>query len=197
LGEYLICSFRTIAILPPQNAAEEGNGMRLAALIMRPKPEERTMEASLEFNEKYHSPSLETPRFDRIRAHTSDEVNSAIDEQILKNVEEHSHSPEAIERRLEALDHEWDIDRALMANFSVIAFSALMAGIFKNRRFLLLPAIQIPFLFMHAVEGWCPPLPILRRMGFRTRQEIEAEKMELRKTGARNYLSQPHAFPLQ
>lgn len=145
----------------------------------------------------YHAPSLEIPLFDRIRAHTSEEVNQRIDEQILRNVEAHSHSPEAIERRLEALDHEWDIDRALMANFSVIAFSALMAGIFRHRRFLALPAIQIPFLLWHAKEGWCPPLPLFRRMGFRSRQEIEAEKMELRKAGARNYHGLAQALPIQ
>jgi hypothetical protein len=155
------------------------------------------METNHSLTETYHSASLETPQFDRIRAHTAEEINQRIDEQILRNVEEHSHSPEAIERRLETLDHEWDIDRALMANFSVLAFSALMAGIFRNRRFLALPAIQIPFLLWHAVEGWCPPLPLLRRMGFRTRQEIEAEKMELRKAGARNYHSQPHSLPIQ
>lgn len=155
------------------------------------------MESRSDMVDRYHSASLEMPRFDRIRAHTSDEVNRRIDEQILRNVEEHSHSPEAIDRRLEMLDHEWDVDRALMANFSVIAFSALMAGIFRNRRFLALPAIQIPFLLWHAVEGWCPPLPLLRRMGFRTRQEIESEKIELRKAGARNYNGQLHALPIQ
>jgi hypothetical protein len=124
-------------------------------------------------------------------------VNLRIDEQIMRNVEAHSHSPEAIEKRLEALDHEWDVDRALMVNFSVVAFSALMAGIYRNRKFLALPAIQLPFLLWHAVEGWCPPLPLFRRMGFRTRQEIEAEKMELRKAGARNYQGMTHPLPIQ
>ena len=147
--------------------------------------------------ENHYPPTLEVPQFDRIRAHTREDVNLSIDEQIMRNVEAHSHSPEAIEKRLEALDHEWDVDRALMVNFSVIAFSALMAGIYRNRKFLALPAIQIPFLLWHAVEGWCPPLPLFRRMGFRTRQEIEAEKMELRKAGARNYQGMTHPLPIQ
>jgi hypothetical protein len=34
-------------------------------------------------------------------------------------------------------------------------------------------------LFQHAVQGWCPPVPILRRMGFRTIYEIEQERREL------------------
>ena len=140
--------------------------------------------------------SLDMPQFDRIRARTSAEVNQRIDEQILKNVESCAHSPEAIEARIAELDHEWDIDRALMANFSVIAFAGLMAGAFKDRRWLALPAIQIPFLFWHAFQGWCPPLPVLRRMGFRSRQEIEAEKIELRKVGARDYHSASRPIPL-
>lgn len=32
----------------------------------------------------------------------------------------------------------------------------------------------------HALQGWCPPLPILRRLGFRTTQESEQERAALR-----------------
>jgi hypothetical protein len=32
----------------------------------------------------------------------------------------------------------------------------------------------------HAVQGWCPPLPILRRMGFRTAREIDTERTALK-----------------
>jgi hypothetical protein len=31
-----------------------------------------------------------------------------------------------------------------------------------------------------AVEGWCPPVPILRRLGFRTSYEIEEERQALK-----------------
>ena len=36
------------------------------------------------------------------------------------------------------------------------------------------------FLFQHAVQGWCPPVPILRRMGFRTADEINRERYALK-----------------
>jgi hypothetical protein len=36
------------------------------------------------------------------------------------------------------------------------------------------------FLFQHAVQGWCPPVPILRRLGFRTVTEIEQERHALK-----------------
>lgn len=141
--------------------------------------------------------SLERPYFDRIRAHTMTAVNDRIDEQIRKNVAQYSHSPEMIRERLRVLDEEWDIDRALMAQFSVIAFTSLVAGISKNRSWLWLPALQLPFLFLHSARGWCPPMPILRRLGFRSRQEIDMEKHELRKAGAARYQTNPPYFPGQ
>jgi hypothetical protein len=41
------------------------------------------------------------------------------------------------------------------------------------------PAVVRTFLLQHAREGWCPPLPAFRRLGVRTRQEIDAEKYAL------------------
>lgn len=36
------------------------------------------------------------------------------------------------------------------------------------------------FLFQHAVQGWCPPVSLLRRLGFRTSSEIDAERYALK-----------------
>jgi hypothetical protein len=36
------------------------------------------------------------------------------------------------------------------------------------------------FLFQHAVQGWCPPVPILRRLGYRTAREIDDERAALK-----------------
>jgi len=36
------------------------------------------------------------------------------------------------------------------------------------------------FLLQHGVQGWCPPLGILRRLGVRTPREIEAERYALK-----------------
>lgn len=32
------------------------------------------------------------------------------------------------------------------------------------------------FLLQHALQGWCPPLPIIRKIGVRTAEEINQEK---------------------
>lgn len=49
-----------------------------------------------------------------------------------------------------------------------------------DRRWLALLAVVTAFLFQHAVQGCCPPLPILRRLGFRTAEEIGQEGCALK-----------------
>jgi hypothetical protein len=65
-------------------------------------------------------------------------------------------------------------------NASALAFAGTLLGASRDKRFLILPALVTAFLFQHAVQGWCPPVPILRRLGFRTAQEIEQERNALK-----------------
>lgn len=44
----------------------------------------------------------------------------------------------------------------------------------------MVPVIVSSFLLHHAGRGWCPPVPIFRRLGVRTRQEIDAERFALK-----------------
>jgi len=119
--------------------------------------------------------------FDRVRSHTSSSVNAKIDQEMLAQVESYTErSPEAITQRIQELETEWDTERVLEANASVLAFTGLMLGIFVNPNWLWLPAIVLPFLFQHAVQGWCPPLPVIRRLGVRTPHEIDQEKTVLK-----------------
>ncbi|WP_292934113.1 hypothetical protein [Noviherbaspirillum sp.] len=117
---------------------------------------------------------------DRVRRSTAAHVNAEIDRQTDANIRLYAGADrEAILRRMEELDREWDIERALEVNASTLALSGLALGVSVNRRWLALPAVVLAFLFQHGVQGWCPPLPVLRRLGFRTRNEIDREKYEL------------------
>lgn len=86
----------------------------------------------------------------------------------------------AIPQRLSDLDREWDIERAIEANAAVIAMSGVALAALHDRRWLALPALVTGFLLQHAVQGWCPPVPVLRGLGFRTADEINAERMALK-----------------
>ncbi|HEX6006061.1 MAG TPA: hypothetical protein VFZ14_18870 [Burkholderiales bacterium] len=79
-----------------------------------------------------------------------------------------------------ALDREWDIERTLEANASSLALVGLGLGAFVNRRYFALPAVIAGFLLEHALQGWCPPVPLLRRLGFRTQSEIDEERYALK-----------------
>ena len=50
----------------------------------------------------------------------------------------------------------------------------------RKRRWLAAPAVVTAFLFQHAIQGWCPPIVLFRRIGIRTRREIDAEKYALK-----------------
>src|SRR4051794_4391924 len=71
-------------------------------------------------------------------------------------------------------------ERTLEANAATLAFTGTMLGATADRRWLAVPAIVTVFLFQHAVQGWCPPVPLLRRLGFRTMREIDTERYALK-----------------
>lgn len=116
----------------------------------------------------------------RVPEHTSQEVNRRIEAQIAESIRWHAVHPEAIDGRLRELDREWDTERTLEANASTLALTGVVLGATVDKRWLALPAVVTAFLFQHAVQGWCPPLPILRRLGFRTMREIDTERYALK-----------------
>jgi hypothetical protein len=89
-------------------------------------------------------------------------------------------SVEDIDARLGQLDQEWDIERLLQANASTLILAGVAFGATVDRRFLLLPAAVLSFFAQHALQGWCPPIPIFRRLGVRTVHEIERERYALK-----------------
>ena len=118
---------------------------------------------------------------DRVRSYTAGHVNEEIDHQTDINIHHYKGKSRAeILERIQMLDKEWDIERVLEVNASTLALTGLILGLANNRKWLLLPGIVLPFLFQHGLQGWCPPLPLLRRLGIRTRGEIDREKYALK-----------------
>lgn len=112
---------------------------------------------------------------------TTKSVNETIRRKTDMNVARYSRATApAIDERLAELDREWNIERALQANAGALALAGLGLGAFVDRRFYALPALVAGFLVQHALQGWCPPLALLRRLGFRTQAEIEQERYALK-----------------
>ena len=66
------------------------------------------------------------------------------------------------------------------ANAASVVLVGMYLSLTVNRRWLLLPIAVGGFLLQHAVQGWCPPLIWLRRIGFRTATEIDYERYGLK-----------------
>ena len=118
---------------------------------------------------------------DRVPNQTCAAVNDQIRRQTEENISRVKDAgPTAITHRLAELDAEWDVERAIEANAATASIIGLALGVTVNRRWLALPAVVGAFLLQHAVQGWCPPLPVLRRLGFRTASEIDYERYALK-----------------
>jgi hypothetical protein len=85
-----------------------------------------------------------------------------------------------IDARLAELDREWDIERLLNANAGTLLFASALIGRFVDRRALWLTAAVGTFFAQHALNGWCPPVPVFRRYGMRTMREIERERYAIK-----------------
>jgi hypothetical protein len=113
---------------------------------------------------------------DRVRENTSESINQQIDSKMMADLRNYANkNSEEITKRIHHLNKEWDIERWLETNASIIAFVGVLLGFFVNIYWLILPSIILIFLFQHAVQGWCPPVPIFRRLNVRTQKEIDRE----------------------
>jgi hypothetical protein len=99
-------------------------------------------------------------------------------EKIEDKIRYYAEHPEKIGQRLQDLELEWDMERAMEAKVSTLALLGVGLSI-VDRRFLFIPGLVAGFLLLHAARGWSPPVPLIRRLGVRTRAEIQAERKSL------------------
>lgn len=114
-----------------------------------------------------------------VRESSPRRANRQIDERLRGSVQEPMTDAQ-ISRRLRELDREWDIERTLEANAASVAMLGIALAAVKGKRWLILPGAVGAFLLQHAVQGWCPPLPVFRMLGVRTREEIDTERYALK-----------------
>ena len=118
---------------------------------------------------------------DRVRVNTDEEINQAIWRQTERNIQRvAAGGPAAIERRLVELDNEWDIERYLETMAPTFTLIGMTLGVTRHRAWFILPFLIQGFFLQHALQGWCPPIPFLRRLGVRTFEEIDQERYALK-----------------
>lgn len=117
----------------------------------------------------------------RVRRNTSPEVLRRIDEQIERNIQFYSaQSKDVISRRIHELQEEWSIERWLELNVATIGLSTVILALTNNRKWALVTCGALGMFLMHALQGFDPPLPLLRRLNVRTRGEIDREMYALK-----------------
>jgi len=119
--------------------------------------------------------------YDRDRRYTAAEVLRRIDDDTAARLEAcASAGPALIGERLDELEREWDTDRAIEAEASLVGLAGLALGVLVRPAFLAIPAAVGAAVLAHAASGWYPLLPLFRRLGIRTAREIERERYALK-----------------
>lgn len=114
---------------------------------------------------------------ERVQRSTSEKLNKQIYEETLANVSRYVNADKTeINRRICELDREWDTERVLEANASSLIILSTLLGFTRNKNWFILSGIVGLFLLQHSLQGWCPPIPIIRRLGVRTESEINKER---------------------
>lgn len=123
----------------------------------------------------HHSSEL-----DRVRANTWHEVNERLDTQATARIEAAAVEGSDVSRMISELDGEWDFDRVLETEASLMALIGLTLGVAVHRRFLALPGFVAAMVLLYGTHGWYPLLPIFRRLNIRSQNEIDREKYALK-----------------
>ncbi len=135
------------------------------------------------------------PTATRVEESTLPEINDRIRRETETRLSGAAADRGSIERRLRDLDEEWDIERALQTNFGIVNLASILLGALAARPWFLLTGVAAGFMIAHAVKGWCPPLPVLRRLGLRTAREIDQERYALK--ALRGDFDAAHGNPAQ
>lgn len=126
-------------------------------------------------------PESVPPNTERVARNTAHEVKERLRRETEQRLAQYRQaSPAAIEARLRELDREWDIERTLQANMSVVLLTSMALGYTTSRKWFGFAGVVAGSFLQHAVQGWCPPVVPWRRARVRTMPEIEAERTALK-----------------
>ena len=123
---------------------------------------------------------MSTATVSRIPSSTSETFDRRMTGATLERLSRCASSNALVARQLSNLRREWDLERALQASLASVVLTGAALAATRNRRWMALPAVAAGFMLQHSLQGWCPPLPLFRRLGFRTHAEIARERYALK-----------------
>jgi hypothetical protein len=117
----------------------------------------------------------------RVEANTAAVINQRYEERLRENIARYAHADrQAIDRRLSELDREWNTERLIETEAPLMIGLGIALGLAHNRRWFGMSALAAGMVILHNLQGWYPLLPVFRRLGIRSQNEIEQERNALR-----------------
>lgn len=60
----------------------------------------------------------------------------------------------------------------------MIGITTAILGMIHNKKWFVLAGIASGFLLQHALQGWCPPLPVIRQLGVNHKELTTSEMLK-------------------
>jgi hypothetical protein len=120
------------------------------------------------------------PTTTKVNRNTSADINERIRKKTEDNIKDlYGKDNKDIISRIKELDYEWDTERVLEINFAGVVLITSILALTGKKGWIVLAGVASCFMIQHSIQGWCPPLPFIRKLGIRTATEIYNEKMVL------------------
>jgi hypothetical protein len=110
------------------------------------------------------------------------EIQRQIDAKIEESIRHYAtQSPDVIARRIQELDNECDIDGYLATTAAGVGLGGItLTFLGGGKKWLLVAGAFLGLLLKQALHGTSPAVPLMRKLGVRTRAEIDREKYALK-----------------
>jgi hypothetical protein len=121
------------------------------------------------------------PTAHRVPLKTCAKINNMIRNQTIWTLNKYKNkSKEDISKRIKQLNCEWDTERVQEVSAASIILLSTLMGTKTSRTWFCITGMVGLFLMNHGLNGWCPSLPFVRKLGIRTPEEINVEKTVLK-----------------
>jgi hypothetical protein len=108
------------------------------------------------------------------------EHSTTVEKEIQNTVNHYYNDPEEIDLRLMELDEEMDLETYFQTQSAALTISGVILGLTSSKKWLALPLVGSLLVIANFISGSDKPLSYFRKLGFRTRAEIEKERYALK-----------------
>lgn len=117
----------------------------------------------------------------RVEQNTAAVINQQFEERLRENIAHYAHADQQeIDERLHELDREWNTERLIETEAPLMIGLGIALGLAHDRRWFAMSTFAASMVILHNLQGWYPLMPLFRRLGIRSQNEIEQERNAMR-----------------